>query len=293
MSRLFQNIQLLLFQAILTMIPGDAEIARLTDLYRRAVRALKDSAKDLGDRDTQLFRFREAHCSNFPAKCTHLPYEHSNVTRLPCTRRDCMARSGEVTRQGETISELQEYINVIAPMATIGSAVRIQFLEEARAALEGDSPNECIMREGLLAARGANGDIDNNLFAGSDTIDEHPLFKVFEKIYNIKPREDWEDLPELLKRTIDCQATVRFMKNLPATADMLILLNGHEKLCEQLIGRFKKWVDRKTELFEANVNHWFLLDRLEWLTDEILLFEGEKSVERFQRYMVRIFDFNL
>lgn len=204
-----------------------------------------------------------------------------------------MARSGEVTHQGETISELQEYINVIAPMATIGSAVRIQFLEEARAALEGDSPNECIMREGLLAARGANGETDNNLFAGSDTIDEQPLFKVFEKIYNIKPREDWEDLPELLKRTIDCQATVRFMKNLPATADMLILLNGHEKLCEQLIGRFKKWVDRKTELFEANVNHWFLLDRLEWLTDEILLFEGEKSVERFQRYMVRIFDFNL
>ena len=270
------------------MIPGDAEIARLTDLYRRAVGALKDSAKDLGDRDTQLFRFREAHCSNFPAKCTHLPYEHSNVTRLPCTRRDCMARSGEVTRQGETIAELQEYINVIAPMATIGSAVRIQFLEEARAALEGDSPNECIMREGLLAARGANGETDNNLFAGSDTIDEHPLFKVFEKIYNIKPREDWEDLPELLKRTIDCQATVRFMKNLPATADMLILLNGHEKLCQQLIGRFKKWVDGKTELFEANVNHWFLLDRLEWLTDEILLFEGEKSVERFQKYMVRI-----
>ncbi|PVH73539.1 hypothetical protein DL98DRAFT_659384 [Cadophora sp. DSE1049] len=265
--------------------PRDAQIRKLLDQHRRSVAALKTSIGEISELNKKLRQFQEVHCSNFPSKCTHMPWDTIDITRTPCTRRDCIERIREVKRQEQTIDELQEYINVIAPMATIGSAVRIQFLEEARAVLEGDEPNECIVREGVLAVRGANGEVDNNLFAGSDTIDEHPLFQIFEKIYETKPREDWEDLPELLKRTIDCQATVRFAKNLPATAEMRILLEGHEKLCERLVGRFKKWVDGKTEMFEANVNHWFLLDRLEWLTDEILMFEGDKSFKRFREYI--------
>ncbi|KAH6719592.1 hypothetical protein BKA61DRAFT_593138 [Leptodontidium sp. MPI-SDFR-AT-0119] len=170
-------------------------------------------------------------------------------------------------------------------MAAIGTAVRIWFIEEARAALAGEEPNACIVRDGINASRAANGELDNNLFAGSDTLDDHPLYQTFQKIYLTKPRDDWEDLPELLKKTIDCQATIRFAKNLPNVASMRVLLHAHEKLSYQLIGRFQKFVDGKTELYEANINHWFLLDRLEWLTDEILLFDGERSVERYWKFM--------
>ncbi|KAK0124640.1 hypothetical protein ONS95_009587 [Cadophora gregata] len=265
--------------------PRDAQIQRLLDQYKKCAAALKASISDTTELDKQLRQFQEVHCTNFPSKCTHMPWDTVDIIHTPCPRRDCINRVTEATQQEQIVEQLQEYINVIAPMATIGSAVRIQFLEEARAALEGDEPNECIILEGILAARGANGEVDNNLFAGSDTLDEHPLFQIFEKIYEAQSREDWEDLPELLKRTIDCQATIRFAKNLPATTEMMVLLQGHDELCERLVGRFKKWVDGKTEMFEANVNHWFLLDRLEWLTDEILMFEEEKSVDRFLEYI--------
>ena len=58
-------------------------------------------------------------------------------------------------------------------------------------------------------------------------------------------------------------------------------------MSKKLVERFQKFVDGKTPLFEANVNHWFLLDRLEWLTTEILEFDKEKSVERYFEFMVK------
>lgn len=234
-----------------------------------------------------LAAIQTIHCPNFPNPCNHVPPPGFDADTKRCKRMDCQGLRLDFEYNQKKTEELEEYISLIEPMAAIGTAIRIWFIEETRAALAGEEPNACIVRDGINASRAANGELDNNLFAGSDTLDDHPLYQTFQKIYLTKPRDDWEDLPELLKKTIDCQATIRFAKNLPNVASMRVLLHAHEKLSYQLIGRFQKFVDGKTELYEANINHWFLLDRLEWLTDEILLFEGEKSVERYWKFIVR------
>ncbi|KAL5326535.1 hypothetical protein ACEPPN_004221 [Leptodophora sp. 'Broadleaf-Isolate-01'] len=232
-----------------------------------------------------LAAIQTIHCPNFPNPCNHVPPPGFDADTKRCKRMDCQGLRLDFEYNQKKTEELEEYISLIEPMAAIGTAIRIWFIEETRAALAGEEPNACIVRDGINASRAANGELDNNLFAGSDTLDDHPLYQTFQKIYLTKPRDDWEDLPELLKKTIDCQATIRFAKNLPNVASMRVLLHAHEKLSYQLIGRFQKFVDGKTELYEANINHWFLLDRLEWLTDEILLFEGEKSVERYWKFI--------
>ncbi|KAH7360922.1 hypothetical protein BKA65DRAFT_591889 [Rhexocercosporidium sp. MPI-PUGE-AT-0058] len=261
------------------------EIQRVRSENTKTRAILKQKIEEILALRGHLAAIQTIHCPNFPQPCTHVPPPDFNTDTKRCQRIDCSGLRLDFEYESKKIEELEEYASLIEPMAAIGTAVRIQFIEEARAALAGEEPNECIVRDGINAARAANGDLDNNLFAGADVLDDHPLYQTFQKIYLTKPREDWEDLPELLKKTIDSQATIRFAKNLTTNVDMQALLDVHKELSSRLIGRFQKFVDGKTEMYEANINHWFLLDRLEWLTDEILLFDEEKSLERYLKFL--------
>lgn len=261
----------------------------LIDEHTKTKATLKQKIEDIVTLSRRLTSVQAAHCPNYPNQCTHTPAAAPSINNRPCERAVCQSMRSVIKQYEESEAEMEEYIRVVEPMAEIGSIIRVQYIEEARAALAGEKPNVATVLAGTQAAHGANGELDNNLFAGCDDLDDHPLYQAFQGIYKNKPREDWEELPELLKKTLDCQATIRFAKNLPDVREMDVLLNGHEKLCDQLIGRFKKFVDGKTQMYEANLNHWLLLDRLEWLTDEILLFDEKLSVERFWAFMVRNF----
>ncbi|CZS93909.1 uncharacterized protein RCO7_08071 [Rhynchosporium graminicola] len=233
----------------------------------------------------KISALQEKHCGDYPKPCTHITSTKINLQSNNCDRVDCERYRLYIREAREREEYMEKYIEVLSPMFLAGQAVRLQFLEEARAALAGEKPDENIVREGLKAARAANGDLDNLLLTEARNADDHFTYQAFQDVYKAKSHEDWEALPELLQKTLNCQATIRFAKNLPAVDGMRLLLNAHENLCDRLIKRFYKYVYGKTALYEANSNHWVLINQLEWLTDEILMFDGENSVKKYEEFM--------
>ena len=85
-------------------------------------------------------------------------------------------------------------------------------------------------------------------------------------------------LPELLRRVWDCFATLSLFKGVRSGKESKLFREEHSSLTDGILG---KWDRRKASdypgKFERDIRNWYLLDRLEWLTVEIVEFDGLRS----------------
>ncbi|CAL3964660.1 unnamed protein product [Diplocarpon coronariae] len=190
----------------------------------------------------------------------------------------------------EQLKAAKKEICDLKPAVQLGILVRLNFMDRVRAAVQGVERSEFARRE-MLRAITANGILDDWVLDRINTEEykeDRPmrdLAGMFVHIYGCGPGGEYASLPEMVRATIECRANVLFAEDLPETSEVDVLRAAHEKLCQKLMSRYSKFLAGKTPLFEANPNHWFLLDRLEWLTDEILEFEEATSWETFVQFM--------
>jgi hypothetical protein len=167
------------------------------------------------------------------------------------------------------------------PLLNVGIAVRLRFLEQAKNTYLNEqrgSLNQITIREGNQAAHSANGTADEALFTMGILKNEDALAPAFERVYaNVTPTR-YLQLPELLRRAWDCFETLSLFKGVRSGKGSKLFRKEHSSLSDDIFG---KWDRRRASdypgKFERDIRNWYLLDRLEWLTVEIVEFDRLKN----------------
>jgi hypothetical protein len=167
------------------------------------------------------------------------------------------------------------------PLLDVGIAVRLRFLEQAKNTYLNEQRgglNQITIREGNQAAHSANGTADAALFTMEILKNEDALAPAFERVYANRTPTRHLQLPELLRRAWDCFATLSLFKGVRSGKGSKLFRKEHSSLSNDI---FRKWDRRRASdypgKFERDIRNWYLLDRLEWLTVEIVEFDRLKS----------------
>jgi hypothetical protein len=170
------------------------------------------------------------------------------------------------------------------PLLDVGIAVRLRFLEQAKNTYLNEQRgglNQITIRKGNQAAHSTNGTADAALFTLGILKNEDALAPTFERVCaNVTPTR-YLQLPELLRRAWDCFATLSLFKGVRSGKESKLSRKGHSSLTDGILG---KWDRRKASdypgKFERDIRNWYLLDRLKWLTVEIVEFDRLRSGSR-------------
>jgi hypothetical protein len=107
---------------------------------------------------------------------------------------------------------------------------------------------------------------------------EDALAPAFERVYASVTPTRYLQLPELLRRAWDCYATLSLFKGVRNGKESKLSRKEDSSLVDDILGKSDR---RKASdypgKFERDVRNWYLLDRLEWLTVEIVEFDGLRS----------------
>lgn len=183
------------------------------------------------------------------------------------------------------IKEAKREKERMKPLLEVGVAIRLRFLEQSRQTLRGQNVraiNQQSIREGNQAAHNGNGTADAALFTTGilkETLEsggKSELAEVFETLYCKLPK-GFLTWPELLRRAIDCEATMNIFKKVRNGRETSRLRKQHRDLCQTLTERWNGYASSELPFFEKNLRNWYMLDRLEWLTVEIIEFDRQKN----------------
>ncbi|KAH8779668.1 hypothetical protein F5882DRAFT_379783 [Hyaloscypha sp. PMI_1271] len=164
----------------------------------------------------------------------------------------------------------------------VGIAVRLRFLEQAKNTYlieQRGGLNQITIREGNEAAHSANGTTDAALFTLGILKNEDALAPAFGQVYaNVIPTE-YLQLPELLRRAWDCFATLSLSRGLEVARSLnffaknnlvsLMISSGNG-----IVEKLQTALESLSEILGIGI---YLLDRLEWLTVEIVEFDRPRS----------------
>ena len=171
------------------------------------------------------------------------------------------------------------------PLLEVGIAIRLRFLEQSRQTLqieEGGDINQLSIREGNQAAHSGNGAADAALFTvgilkeNLESGEKSGLAKAFKGLYENMP-EYFFKWPELLRRVADSQVTMRVFKKARNGRETRQLREHYKILCQHFADRWNDFLHTKFPFFEKYLRNWYMLDKMEWLTVEIIEFDCQKN----------------
>lgn len=197
------------------------------------------------------------------------------------------------------VFQLQENLQMMKPLVEVGVAIRLRYLEQAKDAHEiGEKGiSQHVIRDGNIAAYGGNGAADAALSKLGVLKDDDTLLAVFKSLYKSSPK-GFHQSSELLQRTLNYSATRRTSRKIIHNLENSSLCDKHLQLCCKIIrtsNNTRAWAKMQGHLwetqeqfnefvawhFESKVENWIFVDRLEWLTVELLNFDRQKSSSRW------------
>ncbi len=209
----------------------------------------------------------------------------------------------ELRESQREVDQLKKTRQTLKPLVDVGVTIRLRFLEQAKGTLEAGNKvkSQFMVSDGNITAYGGNGIADTALFIAGFLSDTDPLMTVFEKICKVSTTA-YSVFAVSSKRCLDSDVTRRSSRKIDDCVPNADLQKIHHDLCRVT---FKAWNDKKrlvmdkgykglvslgyaAKCYDEELNNWIIMDRLEWLTEELLNFDKQKSMKRWNSLPVSL-----
>lgn len=173
----------------------------------RSIHQLKEDLKAVIDRCKILEEARER-CVNARAERTDYVDDRERTLKRAAYANGKLLE--EVRYLDIKVKDLEEDISNNKPLVQIAVHIRMRFLAQARGIIIENSADRenALFRLGKAAAHRSNGKVDEAMFMSGLVEDADRWEQVFVELYGKRPGH-YGDMPEGLRRVIDCDASLR------------------------------------------------------------------------------------
>jgi DNA-binding transcriptional regulator of glucitol operon len=274
-------------QKMVDIVSGQM-LSDLASLSRKQAEEEQASQNRVHEEEISQLRSKAERLENKNANLTTMLGESDNIiTSLEAKLETAeynlkwakISREEHSAMQAKIVSELEQTIKDMQPLADVGVAIRFRFLEQAREtvyALSREEVDRELIKKGNMAAHRANGRQDAALFKrGLLPADNRTnMWLTFDYLYEAIPTTYPRHTPRM-ERLMDCEATLKSLRRTREQYSATFERDEYERVRSFLATMYE---DVKQDRFEVDDKVKGLLEELESITEKIV--ETEKKSSR-------------